>query len=199
MKYSAISIVALTFMAFCVPAKGSVEIKPTNCVFDVDSFSFDYVITQPDDVNAISFQTVIGVMGPGTLSLDQAGSEAVSSELDYWIVGNSTGAGAIDLGGNSFQFGDGSDDGNPELLLAGDIVARYAFDWDGTVGNYTFTIDLNSALTYVQNDSLVKEALLFSPGEYPGGPDFFTVCIPEPATLMFFALGGAILLKKRKA
>jgi hypothetical protein len=197
MKNSVICMVA-AFLAFCVSAQGSVEIQPTNCVIDIDSFSFDFVISQLDSVSAFSFHTVIGVTGPGTLSLDPPGSEVVSSDPDYWILGNSTGAGAIDLGSNSYQFGDSSDDGNPETLLAGDIVARYAFDWDGTIGDYTFTLDLDSAKSFVQNQDFVKEGLLFSPGEYQGGSDFFTVSIPEPATLVVFALGGSILLKKRR-
>ncbi len=201
MKKSVICIVALAFAALCVPAESAVIIEPSNCVLDGNSFSFDFIINEPAGVSAQSFKTTIGVTGEGLL-FEQADSEAVANEPDYWVFGNSAGAGAIDLGGNSFQFGDNLDYGSAEPLLAGDIVARYAFTWDGTVDYYTFTIDLNtnsSYVLYVLNESPVKEALQFSPGTYQGDATSFTVCIPEPATLTLLALGGTILLKKRKA
>ena len=116
------------------------------------------------------------------------------------VYGNSDTEAFLDVDGIHYVFGDGPDDGTPKLLAADDIMARYAFTWDGTAGDYTFALDLNTLWSFAQDTSYIPEALQFSPGPYPPGvpAGSFTVNIPEPATLMLIGLGSAVLLRKRK-
>jgi len=207
----AFSVFVLSCVAFCRLA-GAVEITPSDTippydfVNDVlvlssagDTFSFDFVISNPMGVSARAFQATIGVSGPGTLAFDAASSEAVASAADYWVFGNSVGAGAIDLGGGNYQFGDSPDSPAIEVLIAGDIMARYAFTWGGTVGDYIFTIDLDTTESFVMDDSWFEQTLQFNAGQYPGDDSSFTLhIVPEPATLMLISLGSVALLRKRR-
>lgn len=170
-------------------------------------FSFDLVISEEPALYAQGFQATIGnVNGPGVLTFDVAASEAVSGETAYWVFGNSAGATAKDNEDGSYTFGDGPGNGVAELLLENDIMARYSFTWDGTEGNYTFTLDLNTNKSYIQlPDFISKEALQLPEGtwyEYPiisADSSSFTVHIPEPATLILMAMGSLVLLKHRRS
>lgn len=193
---------ALSCLILSVPAQG-VVIEPNIVEMPGSAggtFRFDYTINNPTGTSARAFQSTMSVSGPGTLTFDAAGSEAVAStNSNYWLFGNSGGAGAIDLGGNSYQFGDDPCDGLAQTLTSSDIMARYSFTWDGTVGDYTFTLDTSISNSFVMNEFFSNEVLQFTQGQYPGQGDSFMVTIPEPTTLMLFALGSAVLLKKRKA
>jgi hypothetical protein len=85
-------------------------------------------------------------------------------------------------------------------LLAGDIMARYAFTWDGTVGDYTFSMDTDIANSFILNGiTFGNDALAFTSGQYPGDQSSFTVAIPEPASLALLALGGLALRRRSRA
>lgn len=163
-------------------------------------FSFDLVISEDLALFAQGFQaTISNINGPGVLTFDAAASESVDTETNYWVYGNSAGATAIDNGDGSYTFGDGPGNGVAEALLIDDIMGRYAFIWDGTVGDYTFTLDLDTNKSFVQDEFFSKQALQFSSGQYQGGSDYFTVHIPEPTTLILIAMGGLVLLKHRRS
>ena len=164
-------------------------------------FSFDFVISDMSGLTreAQGFQAIISVSGPGGLTGDEPNSVAVADELAYWLYGNSAPV-FIDHGDDSYTFGDNPFNGVAQSLSDGDILARYAFTWDGTVGYYTFTIDLDTDSSFILlEDFITKEALQFTPGPCPGDDSSFTVHIPEPATLILLALGGFALLRKRRA
>lgn len=191
-------ILACTLQA--VPA-WSVELTPSIFMMPTspgELFSFDFVISSPDPIgiDAGAFKSTINVDIAG-LIFDVGNSEAVSAGATpgYWINGNSVGAFAEVLTGNNYAFSDNPDNPATDTLINGDIMARYAFIWDGTVGDYTFTLDpgINNSNSYVLlDDFFSKEAL-----QLPNQETSFTVHIPEPATLMLFALGSIVLLKKR--
>ena len=199
-------IVSFGFLLIClvsfIPANAAVTIEPDNVTMSGGIFSFDLVINNPDGItNADSFQSTINVSGPGTLTLDIPTSELVANDTDYWIYGENDEALAAEAAGvNNYLFSDlfSVTATPPETLVAGDIMARYAFAWDETVGDYTFTVDLNDSASFVGLDDFTKVALAFTPGSFEGGSDSFTVNIPEPATIMLLGLGGIALLKNRK-
>ena len=196
MRNSAVFLTVLTMMmTLCVSAEGTVIIEPANDYVTPTQFGFDLVINNPDSVSAQAFQTTITIIGP-TVTLDVNSSEAVVDDLDYWIYGNSD-AGAIILGVDAFQFGDGPDDGNPEALLVDDIVSRYVFNWD-TAGLYVVLIELDENSSFVLNDNFSIEGLGFTPGSYEGDFRSFNIYIPEPATFVFLILGGSAVLRKRR-
>ena len=210
MKGSKLTIFLFLFSCgtFCVKAKG-VEIKPY-IVFMPGSqnelFGFDLVINEDPSLLAQGFQaTISNISGPGVLTFDVVASEAVSGETAYWVHGNSAGANAIDNGDGSYTFGDGPENGIAEALLIDDILGRYAFTWDGTEGDYTFTFDLNTDESYIQLDDFVsKEALQLPEGAWYNYPiisadsSSFTVHIPESTTLILIAMGSLALLKRRR-
>lgn len=199
----AILVFVLSCVTVSMPAWG-VQITPSNIVMPGSPgglFSFDFVISNPAGVSAQSFQATVGVSGPGTLTFDSTASEEVDVEAAYWVFENSAGATALNPSSNSYQFGDGPDNGVAQALAVDDIMARYVFTWDGTAGNYTFTLDLDTRNSFIQLPiTFETEALQFSQGQYEGNSNSFTVAlpIPEPATLITFGLCGAFLLKKRK-
>ena len=191
-------VFVLSCLVFSVPA-GAVIIKPDNVGVAGGIFSFDFVIHDSSGVSAMSFDTTISVGGPGTLTFDATGSEAVEGNFGYWIHGNSLGAVAKSVGSNEYAFGDTADNPTSELLAAGEIIARYAFAWDGVVDDYTFSLDLTNSdknSVFLSNSS--TQLLQFTPGSFAGGSDSFTVNIPEPATIMLLGMGGMALLKNRK-
>ena len=208
-----IKITILLFLlscgVFCGKTRG-VEIKPSIVLMPSSTgelFSFDLVISEDLALSAQGFQATIGnINGPGVLTFDVAASESVDTETNYWVYGNSAGATAIDNGDGSYTFGDGPGNGIAEALLIDDIMGRYAFIWDGTEGDYTFTLDLNTDESFIQLDDFVsKEALQLPVGDewydYPiisADSSSFTVHIPEPTTLMLIAMGGLALLKHRR-
>lgn len=204
MKKSMFVLLLVCGLLLSVPARGEVTVTPTNVQLPTatgEDLSFDFVITDPFGTSAISVQTTISVSGPGSLTFDSTSSEAVNSNPAYWIFGNSGGTAASDLGSDLYEFADGANNPVFEDLLTGDIIARYVFEWDGTVGDYIFSLDLtNTTVNNVFNsDTLNLDPLAFDPGAYTGGSDWFSVTlIPEPATLMLLGLGG-LLLRKRRA
>jgi hypothetical protein len=204
----AIFLCLLSCGVFCGKTRG-VEIEPFIVLMPSspdELFSFDLVISEEPSISAQGFQATIGsISGPSVLTFDVAASEAVSGETAYWVFGNSAGATAIDNGDGSYTFGDGPGNGVAEPLVIDDIMARYAFTWDGTEGDYTFTFDLGTGMSYILLDDFVsKEALHLPVGDwyyYPiisADSSSFTVHIPEPATLILMAMGGLVLLKHRR-
>lgn len=199
---TAVAVFIMGCLIFPVQAQCvvGVVITPSNVVLPVtagETFSFDFVVFNATATNATGFKATISVNGPNSLTLDKPDSTAVTDEGAYWVHGNSYGVIIGIPGGNSYSFGDNPLNGNPELLATDDIMARYAFKWDGTEGDYTFVLNLDTNKSFIQNGDYIKEPLELAPGSYPGNSNSFTVNIPEPSTLIIFALGSAVLLKKR--
>jgi len=196
-----IKILSLCFLScavFCGQARGA-EIQPSVVLMPGspgEPFSFDLVISQDPGILAQGFQAVISsISGPGALTFNIPYTVAVAVDTDYWLSGNSAGVTAFyNPGDGSYTFGDGPGDGIAQAPMVDNIVGRYAFTWDGTEGNYTFTFDLNTEMSYfLLEDLSSKEALQLS-----GGGDSFTVYIPEPTTLALLGLGCLSLLKRRR-
>ena len=205
-----IKLALFSFLLTCAVFSGTtsgVIVEPSVVTMPASSgdlFSFDLVISQDPAVSAQSFQaTVAGISGPGLLTFDVGASEAVATQPLYWVYQNSAGVTAIDKGDGSYTFGDGPEDGLAQALAAGDIMARYAFTWDGTEGDYTFTFNFDTASSFVQLEDFTKQALQLPTGEWYTYPivaadsSSFTVNIPEPATLVLFTVGGLVLLRRR--
>jgi hypothetical protein len=196
---SAIVVFVAGCLIFSVQAQ-CVVITPSNIVlpdFVGDIFSFDFVILDATDTNITAFQATVNVKGPGSLTFNALNSEAVAATDGYWAFGNSGGTNAFVQDGNYVFGGDTSSGYEP--LTSNDIMARYAFIWGGTEGDYTFILNLNTQNSFVQNEYYVKEPLEFTPGSYPGTNNSFTISIPEPGTLVIFVLGGSMVLLKGAA
>ena len=201
-----IKVVTLAFVLGCIvktaPVYG-IMVTPSNVVLPTspgELLSFDFIITDIGDLtsDAQGFQAIVSVSGPGVLTGDGASSLAVNSVADYWLFENSWTV-FIDHGDNSYTFGDIPNDGIAQPLDNGDILARYAFTWDGTVGDYTFTLDLDTDYSFILLENFVsKEALQFNPGGYPGVGSSFTVTIPEPTTVCLLGLGALSLLRSSR-
>ncbi len=193
--------IALSAIAF------GVEIKPTNISIPSPGgiFSFDFVVNTPIGQEAQFVQLTIDNVsgGPADLTFDTSASEAVEMNPDYWAFGNSIGATAQSLPGGSYSFDDGAN--NPPTATINDkILARFAFIWDGTVDDYTFTLDLNIDNSYVYLDNFQSSPITLPTGQWYTEPiigatdSIFTIHIPEPATMLFLSLGGIFVLKRRK-
>jgi len=207
MKRNIVFVLSLILASIISLPAEAVVLTPSNVVIPTlsgETFSFDLIIDgDPLGYLAASYQSTISLSGPGGLSLDSALSQAVVTvdtiDQDYWIVGNSAGVNASDLGSNNYEFSDTPDNPNTETLLTGDIMSRYAFTWDGTGGDYTFTLDLDPANSLLLNGiTYGTDALEFTSGQYPGDDTSFTVqLIPEPASIMLLVFGAALLRKQR--
>lgn len=200
-----IKVAILAFVLGCiiraVPV-WAIEVTPSNVVLPASAgglLSFDLVISStPPDTNASGFQCTIGV-SPAGLTLDADNSEAVTDNPGYWIYGNSGGAFAEIRDVNKYRFSDSVAKATAETLLFGDIMARYAFIWDGVATDYTFALDLDIKESYILLGIYgPEEALLFNRGSYPGTSSSFTVTIPEPTTIVLLGLGGLLLGRSRK-
>ncbi|MHC4646549.1 MAG: hypothetical protein ACYTBJ_13695 [Planctomycetota bacterium] len=201
-----------SFLLGCVVFSGdtnAAEIQPFITSMPASSgglFSFDLAITEDPGISATAFQATVGsVGGPGGLTFDVAASQAVDAQPLYWVYTNSDGATAIDNGDGSYTFGDDPADGLAQVLAPGDIMARYAFSWNGTEGDYTFTFDFDTTESYIQlEDFSSREALQLPTGSWYAYPivsadgSSFTVNIPEPATLGLFALTSLFLIRHRR-
>jgi hypothetical protein len=189
-------------ISLSMPAQGQITIEPTNVQLPTaagEDFVFDLAISDPCGVSAQSFQSTISITGSG-LTIDGPSSENVDGEADYWLFGNSAGAAALDNLDDTYTFGDGPDDGIAQALAVDDLMARYIFEWDGTPGDFVFTLVTDISSSFVQDGSFASHSLALEPGLLtPSGENGFTVYIPEPATLMLFGLGSAVLLRKRRA
>jgi len=176
---------------------------PSNCEVLMEAgglFTFDLVVVDAQGFYAQGFQANMGVSGPGTLTGDAAASTAAATDSDYWMVGNSAGAEFIDNLDDSYTFGDNPNSGIAELLENDDIMARYAFVWDGTEGDYTFTLNADTNHGFLLNGSFIKLPFVFSPGEYQTAENSFTVhIVPEPATVFLLGLGSFVIVRKRKS
>jgi hypothetical protein len=203
------------FVLCCItgPA-GAVVITQSDVVLPTspgELFSFDLVVKKlPSSFDAEGCQSTVEVSGPGILTFNVASSAAVSNAPSYWLYQNSGGVktGPSGSGGKKYGFGDGPSQDTGVLGAKDSIVARYAFNWDGTVGLYRFTFDfenLNENYVYGPYPDYETYPLKLPQGNWYSDPivdadnNSFTVAIPEPNALILFVLGGSILLKKRKA
>jgi hypothetical protein len=181
-------------------------------------FSFDLVVSDPDGASASGFQSTLGVdplVGlvfdddyddPCDIETARDVAEMVETNINYWLYGVADAFGAAygcPEGSNEFGFNDYDEEVALHALAAGDIMARYSFIWDGTPGDYTFTLDLDTDYTFLFYDIYtLPGAIAFDPGVEEwvkeGGDDWFTVTlVPEPATLVLLGLGGFMIRKRR--
>jgi hypothetical protein len=201
-----IKVLTLAFALGCIvraePA-WAIEVTPSNVVLPASTgglFSFDLAISStPPDINASGLQCTIDV-SPAGLTFDADSSEAVTNNPGYWIYGNSIGAFAEIRDVNKYRFSDGPSSPPAEILHTGDIMARYAFIWDGIASDYTFALDLDIKESFVLllNGSIIsKEALEFNRGSYRGNSNSFTVTIPEPTIVCLLSLGALGLIRRK--
>ncbi len=203
------AVSALLVSIILSAAAFGMEVQPTNIVIPSagGTFSFDFVANTSPGQDAYAAQATIGsISGPSTLTFNSGASEAVAaSNTDYWVYGNSAGAAAIDNGGGSYTFSDGPDDPAIASINAGNILARFAFIWDGTVGNYTFNMDLDTASSFALLEDFSNAPFTLPTDDWFSGPivdatdSSFTIHIPEPASIILAGFGGLALLRRHRA
>ena len=203
MKKSMFVLLLVCGLLLSVPAQGEVTITPTNVQLPTatgEDLSFDFAINDPCGFTSQGFQSTITYSGPGTLTFDDTSSKTVTGETNYWLFGSPIVEAFEDAqNAGNYIFGDSPDDSIARTLAVDNIMARYVFQWDGTPGGFTFNIDLNTSKSYIQDEFWGGNAIAFDPGRFTGGSNWFTVTIPEPATLMLLGLGATVLLRKRRA
>jgi len=96
------------------------------------------------------------------LTFDQASA-------NHWIFDISAGAGVIDIGSQTHEFGYDLRESIFQPLATGDIVTSYAFPWEGTVGLNTFNPDLDTSISNMFKLDFSNETLLFIPAPYFSG------------------------------
>ena len=189
----------------CLPAE-AVVLTPSNIVIPElpgETFSFDLIIDDPMGVTAASYHSAMFVSDRGGLTFNTTASQAVvTTDADYWVFGNSSGVFTSTFRSIRFKFADSPSNPEIETLLAGDVMARYAFTWDGTApGDYTFNFNFDITKSFIETDTGAIEALEFTSGQYRGDDSSFTVHIPEhipePTSILLFVLGGALLRKPK--
>jgi hypothetical protein len=207
----------LAFVLSCITVPAwAVVIRPSDVVLPASPgglFSFDLIVKKfPNSFGAKGCTSTVEVSGPGILTFNRASSAAVSADPSYWLYQNSGGVNTSPPGSSSKKhwFADGPNQDEGILGAKDTIVARYAFNWDGTEGLYRFTFDfgnLNENFVFVfvgPPEDYVSYPLKLPDGNWYSDPivdadnSSFTVAIPEPNALILFVLGGAILLKKHK-
>jgi hypothetical protein len=188
-----------------------VEVKPVNFVMPSPGgiLSFDFIVTGAPGQSAYSSQltidTVDQISSTSHLVFNIDASEEVSSNPDYWLYGNSAGASAVNNGDGSYTFGDGPDNPPISAINVGDIIARFSFDWDGTQGNYKFTLDQSTINSFVLLENFSSAGFSLPAGQWYSSPvidaaaDSFTVnLIPEPVSIVLFGLAGLVILRKHR-
>lgn len=205
MKRQAVFTCAAVFVAVITSSiYAEITITPANVQIPElasEDFSFDFVISHLNGFAAQAFQSTIeiSIIGPGTLTFDAISSEQVANNADYWLYGNSM-VEAFENPPGRYVFGDFPYNAVAQDLAVGDLMARYVFEWDGTPGDYTVNLDLDTSASLIMDDMWAIHPLDFDPGEYTGDAGSFTVTmpVPEPATLILFALGGFMLRRKHR-
>jgi hypothetical protein len=184
------------------------EVKPAN--FSIPSpggiFSFDFVVTSPPSQAAYTSQLTIirSWVNPPDLTFNTSASNSVLSNTSYWVWNNSQGTPATDNGNGTYTFGDGPENSIAEQINNGDILARFAFTWNGTPGNYEFILDnAGVANSFVRLADFSKAGFTLPTGQWYSDPiisatdSSFTVhLVPEPASMLLFGLGGLTALRK---
>lgn len=154
---------------------------------------FDVLIANGLGQNSEGVQITLSVQAQGhagSLTFSSAMSQAVAGDSDYWLFGNSAGANAMNLGGNVYQFGDGPNNPASAPLLNGRSVARFAFAWDGTVGDYRVSVDTSTQNTFVLQNFVTEQ-----PG-WIANP--VTLAVPEPSGFGALALFGIAIGRWRR-
>jgi hypothetical protein len=194
-------VLAVTYQA------NAVEVIPGNFSSDGGVVSFDLIVSGDAGVSVVAEQiTLDTISGPSALTLNALASEAVKNDAQYWLAGNSPDPFAADAGGGSYTFSDSPGNTASETVLLDDVVARFAFNWDGTIGDYTFTFDLDPSASFLTADDFVSSySLQFPTGDWAEFPVVDPIAngfvlhlpVPEPATIAFFGLAGLAILRKR--
>ena len=203
MKKSMFVLLLVCGLLLSVPAKGEVTITPSNVQLPTaagEDLSFDFVANDPCGFTSQGFQSTITYSGPGILTFDDISSKTVTGETNYWLGGSPIVEAFEDpQNAGNYVFGDSPDDSIARTLADDNIMARYVFQWDGMPGDFTFNINLDTSNSFILDGSWVSHPIAFDPGTFTGGSNWFTVTIPEPATLMLLGLGATVLLRKRRA
>lgn len=186
-----------------------VEVEPVNISIPSspgEIFRFDFEVTSPPTQAAYLSQLTIirSWTNPPDLSFNTIASQSVSSNTSYWVWNNSQGALAVD-NGNRYIFSDRPENNIAESINNGDILARFAFTWNGTPGNYQFFIDTDITDSFVRLADFSNASFTLPTGQWYSDPiisatsNSFTIrIIPEPTSLILIALGGLTILRKRR-
>jgi hypothetical protein len=186
-----------------------VEVKPANISIPSSpggTFSFDFIVTNPPSQAAYTAQLTINRAwsNPPDLTFNTSASQSVLSNTSYWVWNNSQGTPAVDNGDGTYTFGDGPENAIAESINNGDILARFAFTWNGTTGNYEFILDKDTTNSFVRLADFSKAGFTLPTGQWFTSPivgatdSSFTIHIPEPVTVLLFGIGGLFVLRKHK-